>query len=71
MIVGRPVGPGEQTPHANQDRVAGDYFKAMQIPLLAGRLFTDSDTPTAPRVAIVDALLARRFFRLAMRSAIG
>jgi len=62
MIVGRPVGPGEQTPHANQDRVAGDYFKAMQIPLLAGRLFTDSDTPTAPRVAIVDALLARRFF---------
>jgi predicted permease len=62
MVVGRPVGPGDQTPHANQDRVAVDYFKAMQIPLRAGRFFSDSDTADAPRVAIVDDLLAKQFF---------
>jgi predicted permease len=61
-IVGRAIGPGEQTPHANQDRVGGDYFKAMQIPLLAGRFFSGTDTPDAARVAIVDDRLAKQFF---------
>jgi predicted permease len=62
MVVGRPVGPGEQTPHANQDRVGGDYFAAMQIPLRGGRFFSESDAADAPRVAIVDDLLARQTF---------
>jgi putative ABC transport system permease protein len=53
---------GEQTPHAYQDRVGGDYFRAMQIPLLQGRVFGDGDTAEAPRVAIVDELLAHQFF---------
>ena len=62
MIVGRSIGPGEQTPHANQDRVAGDYFKAMQIPLRAGRFFSGADTAETPRVAIIDELLAKQYF---------
>ena len=34
--------------------VGGDYFEAMGIPLLAGRLFTDRDDAAAPRVVVVN-----------------
>jgi predicted permease len=62
MVTGQPLRPGQQTPHAFQDFVLGDYFRAMHIPILAGRAFNDGDTSTAPRVAIVDERLARRQF---------
>src|SRR4029077_6187240 len=61
-VVGVSPGPGEQTPHAFQDLVLGGYFRAMQIPLVEGRLFNDGDTGTAPRVVIVDTFLAKRHF---------
>src|SRR5262249_31751768 len=41
--------------------VTHDYFKAMGIPLLRGRLF-DSRDDSAPRKVIVSAALARIFF---------
>ena len=41
----------------------------MQIPLVEGRLFNDSDTPTSPPVAIVDQYLVEKYFK--GRSAIG
>jgi putative ABC transport system permease protein len=62
-VVGRSYGPGERPPHAQQDFVAGDYFRAMHIPLLEGRLFSDTDGADAPRVVIVDELFANRQFR--------
>jgi predicted permease len=40
--------------------VAGDYFRALRIPLLAGRTFTDADTQTAPKVAVVNRAFVRR-----------
>jgi predicted permease len=42
--------------------VSPDYFKAMGIPLLAGRSITDRDTPDAPSVVIVSASLARQYW---------
>ena len=39
--------------------VGGDYFEAMGIPLLAGRLFNDRDYAAAPRVAVVNDAFAR------------
>jgi putative ABC transport system permease protein len=39
--------------------IGGDYFRAMGIPLVAGRTFTASDTGTAPKVVIVSHSLAR------------
>jgi putative ABC transport system permease protein len=39
-----------------------DYFRAMGIPLLKGRPFTDRDTADAPLVAIVDETLVRAVF---------
>jgi putative ABC transport system permease protein len=42
--------------------VTPDYFRALGIPMLAGRDFTASDDASAPGVAIVSATFARRFW---------
>jgi predicted permease len=61
-IVGRTIPPTATPPHALNDRVAGDYFKAMGIPLLEGRTFADGDRVDAQRVVIVDRFLAEKQF---------
>jgi predicted permease len=61
-VVGRAVGAGERPPHGRMDQIAGQYFRAMGIPLVSGRLFDGHDTPESERVVIVDRYLARREF---------
>jgi predicted permease len=39
------------------------FFHAMQVPLLAGRSFTDDDDSTHPSVAIVNETFVKHFFR--------
>ena len=68
-IVGRAQGPGEAAPHGRQEVVGGDYFKAMRIPVIAGRFFNESDTIDAPAVCVVDDYLAKKYF--AERGALG
>jgi putative ABC transport system permease protein len=51
-----------QAPAEQARVVAGDYFRALDIALLGGRLFTDADAINAPRVAIVSDLLARKYW---------
>lgn len=38
----------------------GDYFKAMRIPLIRGRLFELGDGPDAPQVAVISESLAQQ-----------
>ncbi len=42
--------------------VSPDYFRALGIPLVAGRDFTDADTDGSQRVAIVDSTFADKYF---------
>ena len=48
---------------AGFDSVTGDFFKTVGIPLLRGRFFTEADNDEkAPKVMIINDVLARRFF---------
>jgi putative ABC transport system permease protein len=42
--------------------VGGDYFRAVQSPLLRGRLFQQQDDGSAPRVTIISNALAERLW---------
>jgi predicted permease len=39
-----------------------DYLRTMQIPLLQGRFFTADDNASAPCVAVIDTVFARKYF---------
>jgi predicted permease len=57
-VEGRTAPATERFINVDQRVVAGDYFRAMEVPLRRGRLFTDVDLPTAPRVILVDERMA-------------
>jgi predicted permease len=42
--------------------VTPEFFPTMEIPLAAGRGFTDRDTATSPKVALINETAARTFF---------
>jgi predicted permease len=68
-IVGYTPGAGETPPHARQEIAGANYFQAMQIPLLEGRVFNESDTADSAPVAVVDKYMVDKYFK--GRSAIG
>jgi predicted permease len=43
-------------------QVSPDYFKTMEMPLVAGRGFSDRDNLTAPKVVIINETAARKYF---------
>jgi len=47
-------------PHFNA--VSSEYFETLGIPVLQGRAFTPKDDANAPKVAVVNARFARRYF---------
>ena len=47
---------------ADMRLVIGDYFLAMRIPLLEGRLFSEPDEPNSQRDVVVDEPFVRRYF---------
>jgi putative ABC transport system permease protein len=61
-IQGRPAVPDTNLPVTKYYSVSPDYFKAMGIPLLRGRVFTDRDVAGAPRVAVINETMAKQFF---------
>ena len=59
---GRVSPAGEKFINADQRFVGGDYFHAMGIPVISGRLFNEHDTRTNPRVVVVDAFMAQQLW---------
>lgn len=53
--------PGKET-SADDNAVNDDFFKALHIPIVAGRGFEASDTPTSLKVAVVNQALAKQFW---------
>ncbi len=58
----KPTGPGDPGPHGDVRTISPDYFRALGIPLKAGRYFTDQDREGTERVAIIDENLARQYW---------
>ena len=49
--------------HVRLMQIYPDYFASLGVPLLAGREFTAADdSPRAPRLAVINETMARRFF---------
>jgi putative ABC transport system permease protein len=62
-IEGRFYDTASQTPQVANFQVIGrTYFRAMQIPLLSGRLFTERDGEGTLPVAIINETMARGFW---------
>ncbi|HEV8217393.1 MAG TPA: ABC transporter permease [Gemmatimonadaceae bacterium] len=64
-VIGRAPNPNLPAMHANMHTVGGDYFKAMGIPLLRGRVFDQTDIATPNQalwVAVIDETLAKTYF---------
>ena len=58
---GRPLAP-EESDNAAYSVVTPDYFRALRVPVLRGRAFTERDDAGSPMVAVVNETLARKVF---------
>jgi predicted permease len=66
-LVDRPVPSGTAQPTSAWPSVTSEYFAALRVPLLEGRLFTPGDTASGdslsvPPVVVVSRTWARRYF---------
>ena len=61
-IEGYTPGPNEPHPDAQNRQVDGDWFAAIGIPLIRGRLIAPSDAAGAPKVVVINEELAKKFF---------
>lgn len=61
-IVGEAPTDPSHRPAAVANLVSPEYFRTMGIRLMRGRDVRSTDDRRAPRIAIVDALLAQRYF---------
>jgi predicted permease len=59
--------PGHASPNdrgftLKNTAVSAEYFETLGVPIVQGRGFLPGDTPSSPRVAVVNEALARRFW---------
>jgi predicted permease len=61
-IEGYVPPPNEPELQVDQRAATPPYFGAMEIPLIRGRMFAETDTDKTPPVAIIDQKMADRFW---------
>ena len=69
-FAGRPPKGPEEFIITGYRAVSDGYFAALDVPLLAGRVFTDRDRDRSQPVAIVNDTFVRRFFHGDVREAL-
>jgi putative ABC transport system permease protein len=62
FIEGRANPPADQRPEADYTIVTPEYFRALAIPLVKGRQFSDYDRKDSSRVIIINDALAHRYW---------
>jgi predicted permease len=62
IIDGRPEPPPDQQIIPNVRMISRDYFRALGIPLVAGRLFDSRDGAGAPLAGVINRTMAQRFW---------
>jgi predicted permease len=61
-IEGRPPLPMSEQPEVNVREISSGCIRAMHVPILRGRDFSDSDTPERPAVILISEAFAMRFW---------
>jgi len=61
-VEGRPLTTPDKWPGVDYRSVSHDYFRAVNVPVLQGRVFDAHDNESAPRAVIVNQSLVRRDF---------
>ena len=61
-VEGRPITTPDKWPMVNYRTVSPNYFRAMSIPVVQGRAYTDRDNLSAPLVMIINQQTAREIF---------
>jgi predicted permease len=62
VVERRPSPSGAQTPTLDIRVVTPEFFRATGIPILRGRDVSENDDEDAPKVAVINDAMARRFF---------
>jgi putative ABC transport system permease protein len=62
-VVGVTYADPSQRPGAGFQSISPDYFKTFGIQIVQGRPFTEQDTATSVRVAVVNEAFAKRFLK--------
>jgi len=62
-IVGRTPAKGQYEGDEYWRSVSPHYFRAFQIPLLRGRVFTESDATNSTRVVVINQVMAKKFWK--------
>jgi predicted permease len=60
-VEGHPMPPGQEL-QVDLRSASTDYFRAMRIPLIQGRFFSEHDTADSPNTVIIDEKFAQRFW---------
>jgi putative ABC transport system permease protein len=61
-VVGRPVPPVSEQPLAVRHLISPNRFNLLDIPIVAGRDFTERDTPSSTPVVIINQAMAKQLF---------
>ncbi len=62
IVEGRPVPAQSDLPSSLFNVADVNFFRTMQIPLLAGRYFNETDTADSPSVVIINETMARKWW---------